>query len=124
MKKYLFILGMVLSLFSCQESNDDDSPLLQLRVKNVDQVDFDEVIVRDVSFGPLAVGESSDYQSFDFIYRYDYILLVAEGDTCILQPIDFVGETKYESGKFRYDLQRQSIAQLEDCWVEIDFIEE
>ncbi len=119
--KYLLKFALLLFFFaSCEEENG--SPML--RIKNVDSIDFEEVIVRNTNFGALAAGATSEYKAMEKLYRYDYIELITNNGTCIFQPIDFVGETAYTMGKFRYDIKRNIIPQFEDCFVELEFVEE
>lgn len=121
MKNISKILLLLILFTGC----DDDQPTPPLlRIKNVDTIDFEEVLVGNVEFGALTSGETSDYEMFDEVYRYNYIRIVFNNDTCIAQPIDFVGETAYTSGKYRYDIKRAIFPQFEDCFVEIGFVKE
>ncbi|MCA6074065.1 hypothetical protein [Fulvivirga sedimenti] len=111
--KYLLnfslLLAVLLALTSC---NDDDAPgepgIVRLRVSNHSPVKFDQVYVNtgggEHDYGVLAPGSTSDYITFQYVYRYAYVKVVAGDKTYVIQPIDYVGETKYFVGSYTYIL--------------------
>ncbi len=101
--KSIFPILFILLFVSC--SNDDGpSGDVLIRVENNSIFDFEDVIVGQNEYGDIAVGEYSDYLPFEMAYRYGYIELVGEGESYILQPIDYVGETPLEPGLYTYQL--------------------
>lgn len=101
----LSFLLLVLLLTGCDSS--DDGPTL-LRVENAGATDFSEVVVQftgsPARFGALPAGQASSYRTFDVAYRYGYIEVTADGETYVLQPIDYVGETPLGAGRYTYRL--------------------
>ncbi len=107
MKKLYFLLISVF-IFSCSQSDDVIEKNVLIRVKNVSQFEFNNVLVNtsgtEQNFGNININQGSDYKSFDFAYRYAFIELKIDGNTYTLQPIDYVGETKLDNGKYTYEV--------------------
>ncbi len=107
MKKVYFLLISVFIL-SCSQSDDAGKKDILLRVKNISQFEFKDVLVNtsggEQSFGNIDISQDSDYKSFDFAYRYAFIELKIDGNTYTIQPIDYVGETKLDNGKYTYEV--------------------
>lgn len=104
--KVLSILLISCMLFSC--SGDENIPPgdLLLRVKNVSPYKYENIVVNtgdgEKDFGFLDPSQTSAYQSFEIAYRYAYVKLSINGETYIIQPIDYVGEEPLPSGKYTY----------------------
>ena len=81
---------------------------VQLRVRNSSAYTYDSVSVNtsggENTYGSVPAGAVSDYKTFDFAYRYAYISLKIDTVSYILQPIDYVGETKLKSGNYTYEV--------------------
>ncbi|MEM8898956.1 MAG: hypothetical protein AAGC85_12655 [Bacteroidota bacterium] len=127
MKKWIFVLVGCCCLISCVD-NDKPSPNgVELRLLNGSDVPFDEVLVRigekEERFAGLDTGAVTEYVSFDFLYRYAYTQVIIGEDTAIIQPIDFVGERKYTSGRFTYKLFFTDFL-AEEEYLDIEFIPE
>lgn len=95
---------------SCS-SNDDDKNVesnANIRLSNVSQFDFDNVIVNtwdeNVDFGNINSGQKSDYKFFKVAYRYAFVEVDIDGETYTIQPIDYVGETPLTSGNYTYQI--------------------
>jgi hypothetical protein len=105
----IFILFCL--LFGACEKNDA-GPLL-LRIRNNSPYHFDQVYVSTGSgshqYGSLASTGTSEYKKFRYIYEYGYIKLTINGQEVVEQPIDYVGEKKYRSGKYTYSISVTSI---------------
>ena len=106
MKKYFSLLLFIFIFVSCEEN--DDSKEVSIRISNISQFDFTNIIVNtynnNVAFTDLNSGGKSEYKDFEQAYRYAYIELEANGETYILQPIDYVGETLLGSGNYTYQI--------------------
>lgn len=104
MKKVYFLLISIL-LLSCTQNDDD---ILLLRIKNTSQFDYTDVIVNtsggEHNYGTINFNQASDYKSFDFAYRYTFVELKIDGITYTIQPIDYVGETPLDIGKYTYEI--------------------
>ncbi|MCB0570058.1 MAG: hypothetical protein KDC66_09860 [Phaeodactylibacter sp.] len=94
--------------FGC--SKDTEGPgTLQLRIENQSAYTFSQVRVEtggggDGLFTDIGPGERSEYKAFEYTYRYAYIQAIIGADTLTLQPIDYVGEQRYTSGKFTFQV--------------------
>ncbi len=108
MKKILILIISIVALFGC--TNDDDNNLtgLNIRLSNVSQYKFQNIIVNtttgNVNFGNLDSGQKSAYKQFEKAYRYAYVELEIDGKKYTLQPIDYVGETLLEDGNYTYKI--------------------
>ena len=110
-----FLLMMVISACSSDTGSDEGCPLIsddegsvEIRINNVSNFDFSDIIV-DTGGGRHAycsvnAGAKSFYRSFQQAYRYAFIELTIDGSVFTLQPIDYVGETLLENGKYTYVL--------------------
>lgn len=100
------ILFLLLLFTGCSLVGADDAT--RLRIENVSGVDFASVFISfpdaEAEYGALATGQRSRYKRVDGAYRYGYIEVKAAGDTYVLQPIDFVGETPLDAGRYTYQL--------------------
>lgn len=105
--KRLIILCVTLGIMtaSCTD-RDDDVIAINIRVKNMSTLIFDEVIVRgeDHVYEALSPDTYSDYQEFETAYTYDYIQITSGEEVFVLQPIDFVGEEVLPIGLYTYEL--------------------
>jgi hypothetical protein len=107
MKKLYFLLISIFIL-SCSQSDDAVEKDILIRVKNVSQFNFTNVIVNtgggENDYSTINFSENTDYKSFDFAYSYAFIELKIDGNTFTIQPIDYVGETKLDNGKYTYEV--------------------
>jgi hypothetical protein len=105
-KSMLPIYLVILSLHVACTSEDDQ--VLAIRIENASIYDYTDVTVESGGdthyYGSVSSKQSSDYQSFDFAYRYAFVELQIEGKTYRLQPTDYVGERKLDSGNYTYVL--------------------
>jgi len=103
MKTLFYLLIPILFFISCG-SDDDPTGDILIRVENNSTVDFEDLVVGSTNYSDVNSGEYSQYRPFEIAYRYNYIELKSEGETFILQPIDFVGETPLTPGQYTYQL--------------------
>ena len=89
----LFAFGCTKDVLLIRIENDSISMFNQVRINPDDN---------ETMFGDLAPGETSAFKPFEKAYRYAQVKLVIEGKEYILQPIDYVGETPLENGKYTY----------------------
>jgi hypothetical protein len=106
MKNMLPFLFLVTVLLVGCTDRDDDITLVNIRVKNNNNFTYETVQLADSEtlLTDIAAGAYSEYLQFETAYRYAYIEVVAEGETYVLQPIDFVGETPLSLGFYTYEL--------------------
>ena len=79
---------------------------VQIRIKNVSSFEYSDVRVNtnggENNYGNINSNSYSEYESFDFAYRYAFVELKIGSDTFTIQPIDYVGEDPLKSGKYTY----------------------
>lgn len=108
MNKTLYLVIIALTLFGCSSSEIENSNNLQIRISNVSEFNYDNIKVSTtgemVDFGNLNSNAQSEYKVFDSAYRYAFVEFQINGKTFTLQPIDYVGETLLENGKYAYEI--------------------
>jgi hypothetical protein len=67
-------------------------------------------------------GQFSEYQVFEMAYTYARIELSIDGDRYVIQPIDFIGETLLEGGRYTYELDADLQGQFDS--LTLRFIED
>lgn len=107
MKKAFFLLiSAFLLLNGCSKKETIDAVLI--RVKNASTLTFTNVYVNtsggENNYGDLAAGQISEYKEFTYAYPYAYVRFEIDGQTRQLQPIDYVGESLLDNGKYTYEL--------------------
>ena len=122
MNKILFslILFAALTFWGC---NNDD---VQIRIENSTGSDFVSVLVNskgnENTYGSVPDGAQSEYKTYPEAYRYGYVeAITVDDDTLIVQPIDYVGESPLDGGKYTYKLSRSSPDQV---WMGLELIED
>jgi hypothetical protein len=106
MKKIFILILITTTFYNC--SSTEDSTDLQIRISNVSEFNFANIIVdasgEKVNFGNLNSNSKSEFKTFDLAYRYAFMEFEIDGETFTLQPIDYVGETPLENGKYSYEV--------------------
>lgn len=81
---------------------------LKIRLNNVSEFNMDSVLVifpeDEINYGNLLAGKSSEYRMVNKAYRYAYIQVKINGGLCVLQPIDYMGESLLKPGNYTYIL--------------------
>ncbi len=102
--KFLYLSIFTLLFFTCTEGESESE--VSIRIENVSDYDYQSVLVNawdtNVQYGDVKSGETTDYQSHPLAYRYAFVRLSISGDTTVIQPIDFVGETPLSPGRYTY----------------------
>lgn len=97
---------------------------IEIRVANRSDRDFDRVVVTfdpgRVDYGAVAKGATSEYRRIQQAYRYALVEVTASGQTFRFHPIDFVGETPLEPGRYTYALSIEP----SDNTITIDLVED
>jgi hypothetical protein len=108
MKKILILIILSVVLFNCKDDDDSNLTGLQIRLSNVSPYKFQNILVNtttgNVNFEDLNSGQKSAYKEFEKAYRYAFVELEIDGKKYTLQPIDYVGETLLENGKYTYKI--------------------
>jgi hypothetical protein len=106
MKKILsMILFLSVLIYACTTPSVEG---VHIRVKNASSVDYESVYINtsggEHDYGPVEDGTISDYFEFERAYSYAQVIVNIDGETFVLQPIDYVGETPLDDGQYRYDI--------------------
>jgi len=124
MKKTLILLFTIVFFYSCSSTeNKNESGDLQIRISNVSEFNYENINVNAsgemVEFGNLNSNSNSEYKTFDLAYRYAFVEFEIDGETFTLQPIDYVGETPLENGKYSYKINVNLNSQSERVTLEL-----
>ncbi|MGB5435568.1 MAG: hypothetical protein WBM98_06740 [Maribacter sp.] len=106
MKRLLFVtISVFVFILGCSD-RDDELNGIQIRVKNVSSVHFDTIQVGGdgMVHTNVAPDSYSDYLEYETAYSYAYINISTDGETYVMQPIDFVGETPLFLGYYTYEI--------------------
>jgi hypothetical protein len=86
---------------------------IRIRLHNLDTLPLENVFVQwpvdSARFPSLPARGYTDYVAVDKAYRYAYIKAQSGARTWICQPMDFVGETLLEPGRYTYEIARAAI---------------
>lgn len=97
---------MLLLVIGC--SSDDGDAEVYIRLSNVSAYDYQNITVNPsngrLDYGDLDSGELSEYQMVTKAYRYAFVELEIAGETYMIQPIDYVGESTLSSGYYTYQI--------------------
>ncbi|NND16460.1 MAG: hypothetical protein HKN89_09075 [Eudoraea sp.] len=106
MKKFVSIFVLISIIGVGCTDRDDEVAEVNLRIKNVSSLIFDEVIVGEAVDPHLNVTPDSysEYFIYETAYTYAFIQITSGEETFVLQPIDFVGETPLPIGFYTYEL--------------------
>ena len=108
-------------IYGC--SSSDESSDLQIRISNVSEFNYENINVNAsgeiVNFGNLDSNSKSEFRTFDLAYRYAFVEFQINGETFTLQPIDYVGETPLENGKYSYEINVNPSSQFQKVTLEL-----
>ena len=103
---WTLLTGLAFILISCADEFEFEERV-QIRIRNVGQFDYHNVIVSagsTVNFGFILSNRTSEYRPFKFAYQYAYIKYSVEGIEYRCIPDDYMGEEKLTSGKYTYEV--------------------
>jgi hypothetical protein len=108
MKKILILIISISTLVSCSSDDDNNASELNIRLSNISQFDFQNIVVNtttgNTNFENISSQQMTNYKTFQTAYRYAFVELQIDGETYTLQPIDYVGETPLENGNYTYQI--------------------
>jgi len=112
MKNSVVVIFLLLTLVSCTKDDLVNPNEVLIRIENTSDFDFKNVIVNtsggENDYGDLDAHQTSDYKTFEFAYSYAFIELKIDGETYTIQPIDYVGESTLNVGKYTYAINANS----------------
>lgn len=101
------MLAAALTLLGCSNPFGPSGGV-NVRVANNSSFSFDRVEVvfpeNRVDYGGVRANGVSEYAPVTAAYRYAYIEVQIGGQVLKIQPIDYVGETPLEAGRYTYQL--------------------
>ncbi len=106
MKKYFLSLGACLCILSCTYKDviRPEQGAVAIRIQNTSPYNLDNIYVSTSGgsnlYTSISPGSISKYEYFQLTFRYAYIKFYIGSKEFIFQPIDYVGETPFQSGKF------------------------
>lgn len=114
MKRLIFLFAAFCIMTTACSDRDDDLTSINIRVRNISSLVFDEVIVggEENVYEAVNPDSYSDYQEFEIAYSYAYIQITSGEEVFVLQPIDFVGEEVLPIGLYTYELNVNDEGQI------------
>jgi hypothetical protein len=85
---------------SCSKTENSEG--VWIRVVNVSDYDYKNVIIYSTAFGDVDARDRSQYTAFDMAYRYSFVSLDIDGENYSIIPIDYVGEQTLENGNYSF----------------------
>lgn len=112
----LLMVVLALGLGSCKKDK-----MVLIRIENGTGHDMTAITVggpEDIhEYEDLKEGDKSDYKVYQKAYRYAYLSFKIGESDFVVQPIDYVGESLLEPGKYTYLV---TISDLDTPWANID----
>ena len=108
MKKNLILIISIVTLISCSKNEDNNPSELKIRLSNISQFDFENIVVNistaNTCFENINSQQKTNYKTFQTAYRYAFVELEIDGLKFTYQPIDYAGETPLENGNYTYQI--------------------
>ena len=108
MKKNLILVISIVTLISCSKNEDNNPSELKIRLSNISQFDFENLIVNistaNTRFENINSQQKTNYKTFQTAYRYAFVELEIDGLKFTYQPIDYAGVTPLENGNYTYQI--------------------
>ena len=108
MKKNLILIISIVTLISCSKNEDNNPSELKIRLSNISQFDFENIVVNistaNTRFENINSQQKTNYKTFQTAYRYAFVELEIDGLKFTYQPIDYAGETPLENGNYTYQI--------------------
>jgi hypothetical protein len=106
--RVLLASGLATGVLSACTGTFGPGGSVEIRIANQSDVDFDVVIVGfpygQEEYGAVSAGGVTGYREVENAYRYAYVEVHVDGDTFVLQPVDYVGEVLLPPGRYTYAL--------------------
>ena len=108
MKKNLILIISIVTLISCSKNEDNNPSELKIRLSNISQFDFENIVVNistaNTRFENINSQQKTNYKTFQTAYRYAFVELEIDGLKFTYQPIDYAGVTPLENGNYTYQI--------------------
>ena len=100
--KNLFLSGIL--IFLGVRCSSTDNTVVNIRIKNVSQENFENLSVLNFSLDNLSPGQATEFRKFEKAYRVASVYLEIDGKEYSLQLIDLVGESPLPIGNYTYEI--------------------
>ncbi|MCU4156592.1 hypothetical protein J1N10_11445 [Carboxylicivirga sp. A043] len=108
MKKILILVISIVAIISCSKDDNDKTARVMIRLSNVSQYNFQNIIVNTstgrVNFNNLTSGQKTPYKDFEKAYSYAFVELEINGKTYTIQPIDWDTESLSANRYYTYQI--------------------
>ncbi|MDR8393688.1 hypothetical protein NC796_21215 [Aliifodinibius sp. S!AR15-10] len=98
---------LITLMAGCDTTSSIESDVL-IRIQNNSSYTLNDLKVvfpeDEVAYGDVSGGKKSGYEQVIKAYRYAYIETVVREKKLVLQPIDYVGESLLDHGRYTYEL--------------------
>lgn len=124
MKNFSILCGVLLFALSVSFSACGKSKVVLIRIENSTGHDIKDIFVSgpedEHHYGDLQEGKKSAYKVYEKAYRYAFCTFMIGDSEFTIQPIDFVGESLLEPGKYTY---RLIISDLDTPWAGMELVD-
>jgi hypothetical protein len=107
-------------------SQSESGPGVAVRIENATDKVFESVVIGFPSqredYGSIPAGEASVYRSVARAYRYAYAEIKIDGETLVLRPIDYVGESLLRPGRYTYRITLNPKSTSRDNRIFLDLV--
>ncbi|MFT6368933.1 MAG: hypothetical protein ACJAWH_000007 [Maribacter sp.] len=105
MKRYFFLIILVVGVLAACTDRDDDVTMVNIRIQNSTETFFSEVRVvgKDTVYGTIAAGEYSKYLEYAVAFQEMALTVVADSTTLNYSP-ELVFTDSLPIGFYTYEL--------------------
>ncbi len=104
MKWYFLFFVVAITLVTCNPIETIDSEPVQIRVRNVSNFDFEEIVIWEENLGPLESLRNSDYFIKEPAYDKASISVKIDTFQFSMTVIDYVGEIPLRRGEYTFEV--------------------
>ena len=113
MKNVIYSLLVLIVITTGCNVASQDGDNVQIRVSNESTYPLQNFRINtgggDNTYGTINAGSKSDYASYEYSYNYFYVSVDIDTSTFVIQPIDYVGESKIKPGKYTYSISVETV---------------
>lgn len=110
MKSYFLFFVVAITLVTCNPIETIDSEPAQIRVKNISNFDFDEIVIWEENLGPLESLKNSYYFIKEPAYDKASISVKIDTFQFSMTVVDYVGETSLRRGKYTFEVDLSELS--------------
>ncbi|MCB0665840.1 MAG: hypothetical protein KDC80_08470 [Saprospiraceae bacterium] len=107
---YLLITVLWISGPHCTQTDIVDGPPVEIRVRNISDFNYDELVIWNIKLGPLKSNETTDYFTRETAYDKATISVQVDSFQFGQTVIDYVGEKPLKKGKYTFEVDLSDLS--------------